>query len=210
MLTPKDFQIQHHKMGDFYIDTEKQFLDLIRIIPLDNPDETYSPRLYNVLQSSCSQVENLMRLLCEKFSLKYENTDFPAYHKLLNVEGIMDKQWIYCTKTDSTLYPFEIETDFVTPFWWRGYNGTKHKLPDGLKQGNIKNTLFALSASYTLQCMAYFARFSENNFLKDACWINRDVLLTGDKQVVRDVFDSRPHSDLFYHQTVFSEDRNFT
>lgn len=34
MLTPRKFQIMRRRMNDFYFDTEKQFLELIRIMPL--------------------------------------------------------------------------------------------------------------------------------------------------------------------------------
>ena len=49
MLTPNQFQQQRNKMSDVYFETEKEFIDITRIIPLDNEPQTHSPRLYNIL-----------------------------------------------------------------------------------------------------------------------------------------------------------------
>lgn len=38
-----EFEKQWIEMLNFYFDTEKQFTEISRIIPLDNSDETYSP-----------------------------------------------------------------------------------------------------------------------------------------------------------------------
>src|SRR5467141_1958720 len=95
MLTPREFQIERTKMLDFYDVTEADFIDLIRIIPLENHPSTFSPKLYNILQSSCSQVENLLRLLCDKFQLSYsKNPDsiYKEYSQLINKNDLLKRQ----------------------------------------------------------------------------------------------------------------------
>lgn len=154
-------------------------------------------------------MENSLRLLCDRLSLPYNNKDFPEYYSLLNEDDVMAKQWVYCTKTDSTLSPLQIDQGCPTPFWWRGYNGTKHKLPDGLKQGNLKNTLYAVAASYTLLCMSYYILFSDEGFLKNSSLVNSDVLLGRDNEVIRTSLDPKPISELFFYQTVFSKGADF-
>ena len=72
MLTPRMFQIQRNRMLNFYYVNEDQFMDLVKIVPLENHPSTFSPILYNILQSTCSQVENMMRLLCDYLQLKYK------------------------------------------------------------------------------------------------------------------------------------------
>lgn len=204
MLTPREFQKQRSQMLDFYYVTEREFLELIEIIPLDNEPQTYSPKFYNILQSSCGQVENLMRMICDVFDLKHQDDDFPEYRKLLNNNGIVDLQWIVLIKTQDAFHPFEIEKEKETPFWWRGYNRTKHKLPEGLKQGNLKNTIFALGATFTLHYMAYYAQRERNkdDFLNYNRWYNEDIAYTGDGELIYYKHDL-PKSKLFYCATRY-------
>ena len=42
---------------EYYHYLESSFVDIARIIPLENTSDTFSPRLYEILQSTCSQVE---------------------------------------------------------------------------------------------------------------------------------------------------------
>lgn len=153
-----DFAEKISTMYDFYTDLERQFLELSFIIPLDNPDRTYSPRLYDILQSACGQVENMSRILCDKLNLKYskKNKKFPTYYGLLNQKGMLESQIVYVVKTKQVIKPFVI-TSGKTPDWWRGYNDTKHELPEGILQGNIKNTIHALSALCALHRISYSA-----------------------------------------------------
>ena len=65
-----NFEKDLRHMRDSYFELERQFIEISRIIPLDNPSDTYSPRLYDILQTSCGQVENLLRLICDKLELE--------------------------------------------------------------------------------------------------------------------------------------------
>lgn len=156
------FKEQLNKMYDFYMYTEKQFMDLIRIIPLDNEPKTHSPMLYNILQSACGQAENLMRLICDEIGLEYHGDHFPNYSEPLNRDGMLEMQEVILVKTNKNYKPFHLEEGKIVPFWWTGYNGTKHKLPDGLKEGNLENTVNALASVYLLHCMANYANYYHN------------------------------------------------
>lgn len=194
----KDFRDKRLRMLDFYIETELQFLELIRTIPLDNDPNTYSPKLYNILQSSCGQVENLMRLICERFALKC-NSDFPSYHDAINKNNILQMQQVYQKKTYKRYFPFQLEEGEATPFWWRGYNQTKHRLPNGLCAGNLENTVYALGATYLLHCMAYSAQFSDDKFFDQAWWRQEEVHIEKDGSVtVSMFFKTQPQSELFH------------
>ncbi len=70
------FQEDIERTHEIYLDTERQFVELSYIIPLENNPETYSPRLYSILQMACGQAENLLRMLCEVLDLKPDEKTF--------------------------------------------------------------------------------------------------------------------------------------
>jgi hypothetical protein len=206
-ITPKDFQNKRRKMLDIYFATERKLIELSWIIPLDNNSVTYSPELYSILQSSCGQVENMLRMLCEICELRYSDKNFPEYYKLLdNSTDLLKRQWIYNKKTRITLYPLEIEDGCVSPAWWRGYNGTKHNLPEGLTKGNIENTINALGSLYAIHCIAHTAQYYEKDILEKSYWYESDISLNSEYELDRIGFDTRPKSDLFYCATKFNKE----
>src|SRR6185312_8693891 len=119
------FEQDRQKMLDFYFETERQFIDLSRVIPLDNLPDTYSPIFYNILQSSCGQVESMLRLICERFQLSPSAKSFPAYYGLLNQNGVLQRQIVSMNKGEKLLNPFSLPAGDITPTWWKAYNQTK-------------------------------------------------------------------------------------
>ncbi|MBS3926528.1 MAG: hypothetical protein KGZ34_07570 [Nitrosarchaeum sp.] len=194
-------------MLDIYFATERKLIELSWIIPLDNNPVTYSPELYSILQSSCGQVENMLRMLCEICKLPFSDKKFPEYYKLLdNSTNLLKRQWIYNKKTRETFHPLEIEDGCVSPSWWRGYNGTKHNLPEGLTKGNIENTVNALGALYAIHCISYTAQHHTKDIFETSNWFESDISLNSEYELDRVGFDTRPKSDLFYCATKFNKD----
>jgi hypothetical protein len=192
------------KMLDYYFETEKQFIELSRIIPLDNLSETYSPNLFGILQMSCSQIINIMRLLCDKLELRYNDDNFPSFYEQLNVHEVLEKQQVALLKAQGGVIPFRKNGD-EPPIWWTAYNKTKHNLPQGFKSGNIGNTTNALAGLYSLHCMCYYAELvPKNDFLDDKKWCVLDSLpVTINKDVHRQSTDYRPRSEAFYCLSYF-------
>ncbi|MBI1829376.1 MAG: hypothetical protein HY222_03300 [Thaumarchaeota archaeon] len=142
-------------MRKFFEDTERQFVELSQIIPLDNSPNTYSPRLYSILNFTCGQIENMLRMICDKLELKYENEDFPHYYNALNIQGMLESQKVVYREIKDPIQPFVIRSD-NSPDWWKGHNKTKHDLPEGIIEGNIGNTLNALAGLCALHHIAYY------------------------------------------------------
>ncbi len=145
------------KMQNFYLDTERQFIELSYIIPLDNDVKTYSPRLYNIFQSTCGQILNMGKIICDRIGLKYKKDDFPTFYSILNSKRLLEKQRVIVIPIKKEVFPFEINGRKI-PHWWSKYNNTKHKLPKGLYEGNIGNTINALAALYLLHGMSYYVK----------------------------------------------------
>ena len=155
-----------------YYQTEHQLIELSRVISVDNKPETFSPRLYNLLGDSCNQVENMLRLICDQLRLDYSNNNayFSDFYEKLNHTGIVKMQTIDLIIGKKAYRPFIIEEEKKTPSWWRAYNDTKHSLPEGYKQGNLHNTLCALSAAYSLHCISAYAGEYGTDILNQKWW----------------------------------------
>jgi len=195
-------------MRDSYYEIERRFIEISRIIPLDNDPKTYSPRLYEILQTSCGQVENLLRLICDKLELEPEEKKFPSYYKKLNETGILERQVVDYFSGEWVTQPFRLGSeDDYSPFWWKSYNKTKHDLPKGYKKGNLENTIYALAGVYALHCMGTYAQHSGTNILENSEWLEETGVALNTLKPYTDVEwikeDVRPRSQIFYPVSYF-------
>ena len=55
------------RFEEYYHYLESSFIDTARIIPLENKPDTFSPRLYEILQSTCSQIDGMLNLMREEY-----------------------------------------------------------------------------------------------------------------------------------------------
>src|SRR3989338_11458631 len=202
-----NFEKDLRHMRDSYFELERQFIEISRIIPLDNPSDTYSPRLYDILQTSCVQVENLLRLICDKLELESgQNSHFLDYYNLLNKTKILELQVVVYFSGTQALTPFQLEGK-DPPFWWTAYNKTKHNLPVGYKQGNLKNTMNALAGGYALHCMATYSLSAGSKILENNEWMEESSITLNTMSSTIEVHwndeDVRPRSMIFYPLSYF-------
>ena len=193
-------------MEDAYFFDERRLMELGHTIPFNNADETFSPALYDILQSSCNQVSNIMRILCEHFELDVEHNNFPSYYNALNSDHVLEKQAVDCAFKVGIVYtPFVLRDGEDAPFWWTKYNATKHNLPEGYVEGNLINTLHAVTASYALNCMMSYADMTTrpSNFFNNDAWFIQDSLQMKRNEFVKYEIDDRPFSKNFYCLTRY-------
>ena len=65
------------RFEEYYHYLESSFIDTIRIIPLENDPDTFSPRLYEILQSTCSQIDGILNLMYDEYIPKQESGTNP-------------------------------------------------------------------------------------------------------------------------------------
>ena len=189
---------------EYYGYLESSFLDLVRIIPLENHPKTFSPRLYEILHSVCSQIEGVLKLMCDETAPKY--ITFPRMYADLNRDGAITKQEVSLRSRPKwkAIMPFRCNfachfrtdddkhncrQDRAKPKWWDAYNASKHNLPQGYKVGNVENTYLALASLYVLQHMMKFRSSNMDEFLKQNHW-----LVTKYYMIHKDRPDSFTHS----------------
>ena len=190
-------------MRESYYELERRFIEISRIIPFENSGTTHSPRLYDILQTSCGQVENLMRLICDKLEIQYrKKPDFPEYYSKLNKTNILEIQAIDYFPKNRVYQPFVLEPKKESPSWWNSYNKTKHNLPEGYREGNLNNTIRALSAVYALHCLAAYCNSEGNEIMIRRNWRSQDAISMKTLQPTIEMSwennDIRPRSSIFY------------
>jgi|CXWL01.1.fsa_nt_gi hypothetical protein len=204
----EEFEKDLKVMRESYFELERRFIEISRIIPLDNPPETYSPRLYDILQTSCGQVENLFRLICNKLNLELRiKPRFMDYYNTLNETKILEIQHADYLSANKVFLPFNLVEKKIPPFWWLAYNETKHKLPAGYKQGNLTNTMNALSGVYLLQCLATYSLHWDSKILEYDEWMDERSIsintLIPTIEAHWNLEDVRPKSAIFFPLSYF-------
>ena len=209
-LDDKLFKFEEH-----YRYLESSFIDIVRTIPLENTPDTFSPRLYEILQSTCSQVEGIVKLMHEEY-IGASKKPAAAQYEALNREGVISHQTlVYRSRSEwKEIRPFlcHFECAFRSghddpheygphkpmPRWWDAYNESKHDLPEGYKAGNIENTYLALAGLYLLHVMMRQSSPSKDNFLKWEFWKPQLLhMFSGSRKYFHERTDAEPSSEIF-------------
>ena len=175
------------KFEEHYRYLESSFIDITRIIPLENKPETFSPRLYEILQSICSQIDGIVKLMHEKYISASKKSTAVLYNAL-NQEGVIRYQVLVhksrsawkpikpflcnfeCTLRGEDDDPHKYGPHERMPKWWKAYNDSKHDLPEGYEAGSIENTYLALAGLYLLHAMMQQYPRNKEDFLKRDFW----------------------------------------
>ena len=179
------------KFEEYYHYLESSFVDITGIIPLENDPDTFSPRLYEILQSACSQVDGIIQLMHEEY-IPVRKKCTAARYEALNQGGVISCQMlVYKSRPDwKYIRPFSCDFECASrnerddphgdgphdkmPKWWDAYNDSKHELPEGYKAGSIRNAYLALAGLYVLQVMMQQRPHAKNDFLKLDAWKPRN------------------------------------
>jgi len=138
-----------HKMKDLYHATETQLLEFDEIVPMrTNSWNVNSPRLYFLLLTTCGQIEAISKKITKELRLYKKGDDFKQTFNKLNTNKILEIQSVELKFSGKTIKPFSNKHE--GNFWWLSHNKAKHELPEGMKYGNIKNVVYALSALFCL------------------------------------------------------------
>ena len=100
---------------DYYFYLESSFIDTIQIIPLENNGKTYSPKLYDIFRSACSQFESLLKMVCTHLNISPadDQDGIKRYYIPFNEFGLLYWQSILFRKypQGSPIYPFRNNLD---------------------------------------------------------------------------------------------------
>ena len=105
-----------------------------------------------------------------------------------------------CAFRDECDDPHEDGPHDKMPKWWKAYNDSKHKLPEGYRAGSIKNAYLALAGLYILQVMMrqHPNPHTKSDFLKRDAWKPRNSVGIGrDGEYLHERAITEPSSEIF-------------
>jgi hypothetical protein len=150
----------------YFISLEKDFLDSIQFVELDDANKTTFSIVYaKMLFSSCAEVEVILKDLCETIRPggnprnidQYRETiltGFPAFHK---VE-------IQIPRYAMSKRPWDSWSAGKNPTWWHAYTSVKHNRAAAFCEANQGNVVEALAALFAALLYFYQTEINAGNF----------------------------------------------
>ena len=169
-MNREEFCRQH---WEYFLALESDFLNTERYVSFDLGDDflydtvthtnfenskVYSIEYIKQYQAICSEVDVIMKSICNELGQKANNIHEYAQQilnkwpniinqkvKMKNIELQPFKNWKYFPNQQTTLD------------WWKTYNNVKHERLLNYKKANLKNVLNALAGLYVLEL--YLVKF---------------------------------------------------
>jgi hypothetical protein len=147
-----NFEELTSRLSKLVTDIDKQLKDFNEIIPYEHNQDAYSPRLVNMLLSTCSQIESFCKLIKNECNLPEPTSRNGGIRELLKKidhnDVLSNMEWI--TSFYENFQPFDDIYD-----WWKKYNDIKHDMKTQILNVKYKHVLNAIVALHTLERLAY-------------------------------------------------------
>ena len=168
------------KAYDQYQLIEQDFIDFIKVVPIDEPKhmKVHSPVLRDIIIRSCVEIELFFKEWSKYECSENENSKLlKEYNKIKNGEKEAGKErnWsfrsyfilkhnfskndaVYVRPMGKRVQPFEEWTAKKVPTWWSAYNSIKHGGITSIKEANLSNALNCLAALFQMHCINRYSK----------------------------------------------------
>jgi hypothetical protein len=143
---------------------ENDLQNLKNFVELDDKNfDTFSMEIFKLLQLSCSEIDSVCRVLCNQIDQSKDFHDETTYSGKINLyrETIITKfpklptTQIIIPGPSSPVKPWEDWIKKNSPYWWVGYNKSKHYRHSSYEQANLKNMLMSMAGLMILILYLY-------------------------------------------------------
>ena len=148
----------------FFLSLEKDFIALQDYIEI-HPDnfKVYSLELSKILQSSCAEIDSVLRLICTEVDAscdfadhEQKNGKIGEYKKIIFKRfPQIDQAEIYLPHLSDSIKPWAGWTNKNPPKWWDSYNLVKHYRHSNFKEARLENAINSMSALMLLILYLY-------------------------------------------------------
>ncbi|MDZ5760353.1 hypothetical protein RAK27_17070 [Carnobacterium maltaromaticum] len=142
---------------EYYFGLENDFIFTIRYVSITESNyKTYSTEYAKLLLSICSEVDVILKKICDFEGSKMKNVN--DYLQKIIKKELMEKNNKVTLKSPHsklTLTPFDRWKETKNLSWWTDYNKVKHNRSENIEKANLKNVLTSLSALYLLENYLY-------------------------------------------------------
>jgi len=151
---------------NYFLAIEDNFATVARYIEFSESNfGTYSIELAHVLLSTSSEIDVMLKMLCNLVDPqgKFENID--DYRKIL-VLAVKDfsSEVVYIPRFSIMSTPWKEWGEAKNPPWWRSYNDVKHERNLHYKKANLGNCIDSISGLYVT--LLYFYKYYFSSRLK--------------------------------------------
>jgi hypothetical protein len=151
--TPK-----HH--WNYYLAIEKDLEHLSRYIEFAPANlGVYSIELVHILLSASSEVDVVMKQLCNLISPGMQHNTINDYRPTIQTKvNSLISEPVNIDRFGLTFRPWENWIGEANPDWWRSYNKVKHERNSHFQEANLQNTVNAVGA--LLLTTIYFYKYA--------------------------------------------------
>lgn len=131
---------------NYFLAIVKDLENISRYIEFSKDNfKTYSIELTHLLLSAASEIDVLMKQICEMLDDECQRDNINDYRiiiqkyapEFVNEEFTIDRHGISCK-------PWESWNGNSNPDWWRSYNNVKHQRNNFYSDANLRNTINAV------------------------------------------------------------------
>jgi hypothetical protein len=162
------------KFWNYFLRLEDEFIDIEKIIPIDDiNNNVFSMSYMKLLFSICSEIDVVFKEYIEyNIWYSFSNTDgnFRKYRDIINRQiPEFSNEVIIFSKTKE-LRPFGDWTNNKKSIWWENYNSIKHNRSlinegsENYKKANQENILNAFGALYQVEMYFYKSIVDKNSY----------------------------------------------
>ena len=171
---------------NYYVSLENDFSATSRYIEPKDQENVYSFEFSKLLILSCTEIETVLKRLCEEKSGKkcrnireYRDTITKYFPKIVDAE-------VSIARWGRDIRPFKGWKEKPLK-WWQAYGDVKHNPGNNFKKATYKNAVYALSALYVL--ILYLAKVYNISVDMKTSYISSDYVY---KYVVFDLVKPLP------------------
>lgn len=145
---------------NYFLAIEKDLENLSRYVEFDQENlDTFSIELTHILFSASSEVDVVIKQLCNLIDPKTKAENINDYRNIINIhsnEFINEEVVIH--RYGLTFKPWLNWKNDKNPDWWRCYNHVKHERNLHYREANLQNAINAVGA--LLLTVVYYYRYT--------------------------------------------------
>lgn len=149
---------------NYFLAIEKDLENLSRYIEFDESNlKTYSIELTHILFSSSSEVDVVMKQLCNLIDTDTKAENINDYRNIISIHSKeFNNEEVVINRYGLTFRPWLNWKNDKNPDWWRCYNYVKHERNKHYSEANLKNAINAVGALLLTVVYYYKYAFSQD------------------------------------------------
>ena len=146
---------------NYYLTLVEEVKVISNYIEFDKENyQTYSAELSKILMSASSEVDVVMKQLCNHLRKNKKHRDIKDYREtIMSLAPDLVTEEVHLPLHGLKLTPWVNWSGESNPDWWKAYNNVKHERNKYYAEATLKNTLNALAALYV--CLFYLRALSK-------------------------------------------------